>query len=77
MQIFELELTPIPGHQSWLICLDIESSYEGYLLVWTTNMSWRMCVIAKQMQTIRGCWWPGDAMSQGISNLDIDLVKLN
>ena len=22
-----------------------------------------------------GCWWPGDAMSQGISNHDIDLVK--
>ena len=22
-----------------------------------------------------GCWWPGDARSQGISNHDFDLVK--
>ena len=43
---------------------------------WCDTSSWNpsSCITHLHSQ-YHGCWWPGDARIQGISNHDIDLIK--
>ena len=65
----------------WIFPRKYKYMFAFFIFFWTLKYCQLLKFAPKEDKNIcaacgqyQGCWWPGDAKSQGISNHDIDLV---